>query len=108
MSQLIGSNPLRTISERTARRWEKQLGLPDGALDDQPAHVAPVAAVAGGVVAAGAEQIMDSVLHVLDEADGALPPDKYRAAVMLLYRLACSHGGTINPEDVAIILRLAH
>lgn len=119
LSQLIGSNPQRSISERTAREWERRLGLAEGALDTPPVYPSPppdVPRIATPPVAPArltpgnemlATQLLDDVMRAVDSSGVRLPPDKYRAAVSALYRMSVRAGGTVDSGDVSAILTLA-
>lgn len=116
LSQLIGANPLRTISERTAREYEGRLGLPEGVLDMMPVRPSPAPDSPRVAMSQqpepvlppdAATQILDDVMRVVAEAGANLPPEKFRAAVMLLYRLTVRAGGVVDSADVSDIMKLA-
>ncbi len=69
LSQLIGSNPTDEIGERSARRMEEQLGLPEGVLD-RPATIQENDAI-GLAHSAGtaAQNLRENLLRLLADND---------------------------------------
>jgi transcriptional regulator with XRE-family HTH domain len=116
ISQLIGHSPARSISERTARRWERKLGLPEGSLDQiaqQPApgpdarspRATPVRPESPEIVLL--EAVMREVDASLQKLGVSLLPEKHRALVAHLYRQGLTHGHRADVGAVDDLVRLA-
>lgn len=91
LSQLLSNPPIRELSEKTCRRWEVLLKLPEGWMDGQPkAYAAP-----------GKEQPLDTVLltktlvavtEALKEAKVSLSPQRLADLVAMQYADAVTTG----------------
>lgn len=103
--QLIGPHPSRPISERTARKIERRLGLPEGALDAEPG----TAKRNGAGAASSASNLVAPVMTALDEEIGRqrmeLSRVQYRALVDHVHRDAVTRGG-VDPDAVRGLVRL--
>ena len=105
LSQMAGPNPTREVTEKTARRFETQLGLEVGYLDEyvDQAAAAPrsdestVALVASVIRAVGA---------ACDAEKVSLQPAKFADVVALAYLDAVEHSGQLRPEYFSQIVRL--
>lgn len=100
LSQLIGPNPSRAVSERTARMIERKIGLPDRVLGEEPR-----------TPAAGSGEMLDAVMLAIDTALRAgnvkLPEQKYRALVTHVYKAALRRGDAhVDREELESLLRL--
>ena len=131
--QMIGPNPMRPVSERTARNVEEKFNLPEGTLDrpapsiplqaaQRPANPlpvieppAPAAATAPDVAASpgapiSTRQIMDLVQFVgrVCESQGvALSTPKFADILAIAIADAETHGGQPREDTVKTLVRLA-
>lgn len=85
LSQMLGPNPTRLVTEKTARKFEKLLGIPLGTLDREPGDEAQAPVDA-------------SVQHSTSE--------KFANAVALAYLDAAEHGGQVREDHVKQLVRL--
>ncbi len=117
LNQLIGPNPIRPISERMARKFEKRMRLAPGTLDGEPVKPsgAPGAPSYTATPSPALEpmqevQILDTVMRAADDAKKRvgliLTDEKYRALVSVLYRSAARSGGQVDPAEVDNLVRL--
>ncbi len=103
LSQLIGPNPSRPITERTARSIEQTLKLAPGLLDGEGAPPE----VQGAVSADLLDDVMIKVDTALDMAGWKLSDEKYRHLVSHLYKTASKRGDIqVSREEVDTLLRL--
>lgn len=105
LHQLFGPNPIRPVTERTARHIERKLGLREGALDQESAVALEVATNA---LADPLESLMTTIDRELRASDMLpLRDEKYRALVTHLFRFS-SKGGEVpvDVEEVRSLLRL--
>ena len=79
ISQLLSNPPLRQISEKTARKWEKQLRLPEGWLDATKST--PASGLDHGLL----ERVITEVLSALDTAKIQLKPAKLAELIVMQY-----------------------
>ncbi len=90
ISQLLTDPPLRTISEKTARKWEKQLELSAGWLDGQPKGKTSAAAPA--IDADLLERVLTAVLEELKKAGVTLVPARLSELVTMQYTDSVASG----------------
>lgn len=103
LSQLIGPNPSRPITERTARSIEQTLKLAPGLLDAEGPPPEVRDAVSGDLL----DDVMIKVDSALRDAGVRLPEEKYRHLVSHLYRTASSRGADkVERADVEALIRL--
>jgi hypothetical protein len=95
--QMTGPNPMRPVSERTARRYERQLGLPEGWLDQAPTE--PVVAPESPDTIAG---IVRLVGQVLDAEKVSVPISRFADIVAL----ASEHSASGREEFVHQLAKL--
>lgn len=90
VSQLLADPPARPISEKTARKWEKMLGLPDGWMDGQPRPYKD------GAAAPLDARLLETALSMVTEALAAakvkLPPSHVSEIVVMSYTDALAIG----------------
>ena len=103
LSQLIGPNPSRAVSERTARSVEQKLKLEPGYLDSEGPAPEVAAAVSG--------DLLDSVMLTVDSALRALgwklTEEKYRKLIRHLYTEHAKRGAvTVDRTEVDALLQL--
>ena len=101
--QMCGPNPTREVTEKTARKIESALGLPEGWLDGPHASDPAPVPVDHGLVA----RIVQVVAQTADDEHMRLTPEKLGDVVALVYADTESHGGVIRPAFVNQVLRLA-
>jgi uncharacterized membrane protein len=103
LSQLIGPNPTRPVSEKTARSIEAKLKLATGLLDSE----APPPELRGAVSADLLDNVMVAVDTAMEIAGWKLSDEKYRALVSHLYKAHIKRGATqVDREEVDTLLRL--
>ena len=100
ISQLLTTPPVRKISEKTARKWERMLRLPEGWLDSHTAE---------GVVAPLNAQLLAAVIsevhQALRVAKVTLPDPQVADLIVLQYKDALPVG-RIDPERIRGIVAL--
>jgi hypothetical protein len=104
--QMIGPNPSRRVSERTARKMEEQLGLLPFTLDEQSgaAQGGTQAGTAPSPIHADAlAKAMDDVAAVCTDLRTTLPTAKFSDVVAFAYREVAERG---RPPDREFIKRL--
>lgn len=106
LSQMIGPDPTREITEKTARKIEETLGLPAGELDRTPqSGAAEMARAADPTVSLVADVIR--IVGSECEKEGVAPtPLKFSEIVALAYADSAEHGGAPRPEHVKQLVRL--
>ena len=103
ISQLLTNPPLRDISEKTARKWEKALRLPEGWLDR-----APPAAVSNNGSTLNSEllaQVLAGVNEALRMAKITLSPNQLSDLVVMQYADALPTG-RVNQERIQKLVGL--
>lgn len=90
ISQLLADPPYREITEKTARKWEKVLGLPEGHMDGPPRAYG--AARAEPLNAALLAQTIEVVTEALAAAKVMLTPAKLGELVAMQYGDALATG----------------
>lgn len=104
ISQLLTNPPTRDISEKTARKWERLLRLPEGWLDGAGSSVA----AANGAAAVNSELLAQVFLAVTEElktAKVALPPVQLSELVAMQYADALP-GRRVDPARIRSIVGL--
>lgn len=96
ISQLLTDPPMRQISEKTARKWEKTLRLPQGWLDGGGQR-----SVDTGLL----EQVLTAVLDALKAARVDLPPAGLAQLLVMQYTDAVSGGG-LDEERIRNFVKL--
>ena len=118
--QMAGPNPMRQVTEKTARRFEKTLRLPSGWFDEprgnptlaKPAKTAPAGHTPAPTSPAGAmsaQQVADVIRLVgvvLDAEQVQLPPIRFADIVALAWEDTVEHSGTARPEYVRQLVKL--
>lgn len=106
LSQMAGPNPTREITEKTARSFEKKLGLPNGALDLPLDSAAPASAAPARSDTALVADVIRMVGSIAAGEQVDLPPLKFADVVALAYVDTMEHGATPRPEHIKQIVRL--
>ncbi len=96
LSQMCGPSPMREVSEKTARKFEKKLGLPAGHLDRDA-----TSDTANNVV-----DVVRLVGKLLDEESVSLPAVRFSDLVALALTDAQEHGGQARGEHIRAVVRL--
>ena len=99
--QMAGPNPTRDISEKTARKIETSLNLPEGWLDAKSGEESPVT----HVDAAKLSDVVRVVVHLTNQAGVVLKPETMAELVTLTYEDATEHR-LIRPEYVVRLINL--
>ncbi len=103
LSQLIGPNPSRHITERTARWIEAKLKIATGTLDSEGPPSNHREAISGDLL----DSVMVAVDTAMEVAGWKLSDEKYRALVSHLYKAAVKRGDTqVDRGEVDTLLRL--
>lgn len=105
ISQLLsepGTPHARSLSEKTARKWEKQLGLPPGWLDGKGPEVgSPAATVDTGLLSA----VIETVTEHLNKAKITLSAPQLADLVSMQYTDAAP-SGQVDPDRIRRIVGL--
>ena len=89
ISQLLTNPPVRSISEKTCRKWEAALGLSPGWMDGQSrAYGAKTGPIDSGLLS----QAIAAVTEALKDAGVELPPGRFADLVALQYSDALPSG----------------
>jgi hypothetical protein len=91
ISQLLTEPPVRTISEKSVRKWEKILSLPEGWMDGEPRRYGGQATGAT-INTALLTQVISAVTEALKAAKVDLPTAKVSDLVALSYSDALALG----------------
>lgn len=110
LSQLAGPKPNREVTEKTARRFEVELKLPTGTLD-QPLPADGAASDAAMPAATHPDiSLVANVIKLVGQiaaGEGVtLPPVKFSDVVALAYVDTMERGGVPRPEHITSIVRL--
>ena len=77
LSQMAGPNPTREVTEKTVRAFEKQLGLPAGAMDKPLGDLAAPAQLTSAETIALMLTVTRTVGKVCEAEAVSLPPGKF-------------------------------
>ena len=105
LSQMCGPNPTRKVTEKSARRFEKDLGIPAGTLDKDPATAAKQATPSTIDVDLVAD-VIRMVGNVCSAEAVELPPSRFADLVALAFVDTIEHQGKQRPEHVKQLVRL--
>ncbi len=100
--QMAGPNPTREVTERTARKIEDSLGLPQGWLDTPAGNQTEPAQVDMTLVS----RVITSVAQMAQDERVTLSPAKLGDIVALVYSDAEIRSGAIRPDYIKSILQL--
>lgn len=117
LAQIAGPNPIRPITEKTARRFEQSLGLQIGVLDAPQTEApvgrrpAPAAERSSAPVAVAPEvravtDILRMVAVACDESHVNLPLTKFADLVALVYTDTVETNTTPSVDRVKRLVRL--
>lgn len=115
LSQMAGPNPIRGVTEKTARRFEATLGLPQGALDApmglEPAPALPANGESFASPSQGASidltaDVIRLVGKLFDEEGVDLSVTRFADVVALAVMDAVEHENHARPEHVRSLVRL--
>lgn len=101
MAQVAGPNPTRNITDKSARRYEKMLGLQEGWMDtpiDEPK--VPVAPAAGAIA-----DVIRLVGLIVQEEQVSLPPARFADVAALAVQDAIEQGGA-RESHIRSVVRL--
>lgn len=101
ISQLLMQNPIRVISEKTARKWEAQLGLASGWLDSNPEEKKAPSTLDTALLS----QTIEAVLDGLKGAKANLPAARVADLIAMQYADAVPTG-QVDLARLNIILAL--
>lgn len=106
LSQMVGPNPTREVTEKVARKIEEVTGLPSGALD-KAGNTATPAAPEPSAQSLG---LVSSVIRMVGEAYEAegvtLAPAKFSDLVALILAESVERGGEPRVDKVRALVRL--
>jgi hypothetical protein len=100
--QMAGTNPMRPVTERNARKFEATLELPEGWLDREDVAQAPMPQIDSGVV----RDAITMTAKAVEKSGVAMPPTKVGDIAWMVYEDAVSHGGKVRAEYIEMIVRL--
>jgi transcriptional regulator with XRE-family HTH domain len=111
LSQLVGPNPSRTLTDRSARWIEAELKLPSGVLDQEVSPMQTLQSLHTGKTEVVSADLLDNVMVAVDTAmelaGWKLSDEKYRALISHLYKAAIKRGATqVDRDEVDTLLRL--
>lgn len=111
LSQMSGPNPGRQITEKTARNYERKLGLAVGSLDVLPAEIQQSELLAlQPVVTASSGKIVEDVISLIDATiaqEGVqLNPLKYANLVQFALADTLEHGGQVRGSHIQQMVKL--
>lgn len=113
LSQMVGPNPTREVTEKFARRVEEAAGLEPGALDrprDGVPAQAPAPAAQTPVTAPRTDTLVVDVIRMVGkvcEAEGVAPsPMRFADLVALAYLDSVEHGGQARESHIKAVARL--
>lgn len=104
LSQMAGPSPMREVTEKSARAFEKKLGLAEGYLDRESGSTGSPAASMGDVPLT--VDVIRLVGRVLEDEGMQLPPMRFADVVALALTDAVEHGGKVRSEMVKQVVRL--
>lgn len=115
LNQMAGPNPIRGVTEKTARRFEAALGMPQGTLDE-PMVLEPAPSVsANGEAFSSPSQgasvdltadVIRLVGRLFDEEGVDLSVSRFADVVALAVMDAVEHENHARPEHVRSLVRL--
>lgn len=103
ISQLLKEPPIRDISEKTARKWEKALDLPPGWLDKTTHQTAGTEA--GRVDVALLAKVIETLKRELHKGRVSLAPAQLAEFIAMQYADSVPTG-RVNIERVRTLLRV--
>ena len=103
--QMTGPNPMRSVTEKTARSFEKKLGLPTGALDQPQAQEAPTMPAASAQMPLAVD-VIRLVGRVLEDEGVNLPPVKFADLVAFALTESVEQQRIATPDQVKRVVRL--
>lgn len=103
--QMFGPNPTRPASEKTMRRMEAALGLPDGSLDKPPAAQLPPAS-ATQVNTQHLVQMIQMVGRLAAEEGVNLSTDRFATLVAMAYEESAEHPGQGREGKIRQVVQL--
>lgn len=122
--QMAGPNPMRQVTEASAREYERRLGLPEGSLDKpveiDPAFIAgttrrgrsrmPMPPMAPAANAPISTDNLMSLIKLMGEVCSAenvtLPPMKQADIMALAIADSMEHGNEVRPEYIKTLISL--
>lgn len=125
LSQMAGPNPTREITEKTARAYEKQLGMEPGTLDIPPVAAGPAAPALALVTAATPAAATDepkalttaetialvlnatrTVGRICETEHVNLPTSKFADLLVMGLVDAMEHGGVMQEDRIKQVVAL--
>lgn len=108
LTQMVGPNPSREVSERTARRIEEAMGLENGVLDRAPGGAQPSAPVAQptAVTAPLIAEVIKMVGRAYEAEGVPLAPAKFSDLVALTLADSMARGSSPSEDHVRAVVRL--
>ena len=110
LSHMLKENPERPVTEKTARRFERSLGLPPGYLDTPLEEDLPAQEETPALSTADNVTLMADVIRLvgtIQKAEGVeLPPAKFADVVALAYLDTMEHDQQPRPDHIKKLVRL--
>lgn len=104
LSQMAGPNPIRAVTEKTARRFETRLGLPAGSLDRPVSGAAPAAAATTSVGLTA--EVIRLVGRLFEEEGVDVSGMRFADVCALALLDAAEHDEQPRPDHVRALVRL--
>lgn len=106
--QMTGPNPIRSVTEKTARRCEIALGLPDGTMDTpMPMVLASNAPGAPRAAARAAKPHAQVAPNPQADAQGMMTPDQVMSVMQMVIQQGNTEGVALSLEKGADVIALA-
>ncbi len=106
LSQMAGPNPMREVTEKSARAFEKKLGLPEGTLDRESGSTASPAAPLSPAEVPLTVDVIRLVGKVLEDEGMQIGPMRFADVVALALTDAVEHQGKARPEMIRSVVKL--
>jgi DNA-binding transcriptional regulator YdaS (Cro superfamily) len=106
LSQMVGPNPTREITEKSARKIEAKLGVAPGTLDQNGVAAPPVAAAPADATTALIVEVLRRVGKACESEGVNASPSKVGEVAVLAYLDAVEHGGVPREEHMRRLARL--
>lgn len=104
ISQIAGPKPTRDFTEKSARSFEKDLGLEEGYFDID--EVEGVSSLQAPEVVALFKEVILLVGHICASENISLHPSKFAEVIILAYEDTLEHGNRPRPHYISQIVTL--
>jgi len=111
--QMVGPNPTRPVTEKSARAFEAQLGLPAGKFDEPVVQTAVTLPRPTPRATSPAAMSTDEIVNMIGAVMAAckdesvdLPSAKFADVLALAIKNTAEHGGEVDNSYVQTLVRL--